>query len=245
MDASRKRHKHIIFAIALLVPCLLMPVQSYRIGDAVGIIIRTNKHKLEAYRHQMPRFGVSTKTKIETQFLLDAENDLKLADDIRLARQPQSNNHYRNYGDGKQQELLRMSMQFDEGFHHISTIDIYNPSQRPSRKALDTLIIKFVYSASDGSIHSVQQEMRYRDSQSNGGGLNTMPKSFNVEYVWIEEADVDLDSGVFTLLTAVLLITVLGMFDICCNSGSEDNEGTYTKAKKDYSKTNNGFAKRL
>lgn len=210
-----------------------MPVQSYRIGDAVGIIIRTNKHKLEAYRHQMPRFGVSTKTKIETQFLLDAENDLKLA----------NNNHYRNYGDSKQEELLRMSMQFDEGFHHISTIDVYNPSQRPSRKALDTLIIKFVYSASDGSIHSVQQEMRYRD-QSNGGGLNKMPKSFNVEYVWIEEADVDLDSGVFTLFAAVLLVAVLGMFDICCGSGSEENGGTYTKAKRD-SSTTDGFAKRL
>jgi len=219
-----------------------MPVQSYRIGDAVGIIIRTNKHKLEAYRHQMPRFGVSTKTKIETQFLLDAENDLKLADDIRLARQSQNNNH-RNYDDGKQAELLRMSMQFDEGFHHISTIDVYNPSQRPSRKALDTLIIKFVYSASDGSIHSVQQEMRYRDSQSNGGGLNTMPKSFNVEYVWIEEADVDLESGVFTLFAAVLLVAVLGMFDICCGSGSEDNGGTY-KAKKE-SSTTDGLAKRL
>mmetsp|Transcript_6740 Transcript_6740/g.10552 ORF Transcript_6740/g.10552 Transcript_6740/m.10552 type:complete len:245 (-) Transcript_6740:357-1091(-) len=244
MDA----YKHIILAIALLVLCPPLPVQSYRIGDAVGIIIRTNKHKLEAYRHQMPRFGVSTKTKIETQFLLDAENDLKLADDIRLARQPLSNNHYRNYGDSKRGELLRMSMQFDEGFHHISTIDVFNPSQLPSRKALDTLIIKFVYSASDGSdgsIHSVQQEMRYRDSQSNGGGLNTMPKSFNVEYVWIEEADVDLDSGVFTLFAAVLLVAVLGMFDICCGSGSEDNGGTYTKTKRDSSKTTDGFAKRL
>ena len=189
----------------------------------------------------MPRFGVSTKTKIDTQFLLDAGSDLKLADDFRLARQ-QNNDHHHNYDD----ELLRMSMQFDEGFHHISTIDVYNPLQRPVRKALDTLVIKFVYSASDGSIHSVQQETRYNDSQSSGGGRNTMPKSFTVEYVWIEEADVDLDSGVFALFAVVLLVVFLGMLDICSGSnGSEGNGGAYATAKKVSSKSSDGFAKRL
>lgn len=186
----------------------------------------------------MPRFGVSTKTKIDTQFLLEAGNDLKLADDIRLARQ-QNNQHHHNFDDNT---ILRMSMQFDEGFHHISTIDVYNPAQRPARKALDTLVIKFVYSASDGSIHSVQQETRYEDPQSNGGGRNSMPKSFDVEYVWIEEADVDLDSGVFALFAIVLLVAMLGM---CGNgSGSEGNGGTYATAQKS-SKSTDGFAKRL
>ena len=227
-----------LLAIALaLLSALPLSVRSYRIGDAVGIIIRTHKHKLEAYRNQMPRFGVSTKTKIDTQFLLEAENDLKLADDIRLARQ-QNNQHHHNYDDN----ILRMSMQFDEGFHHISTIDVYNPAQRPARKALDTLVIKFVYSASDGSIHSVQQETRYKDPQSNGGGRNSMPKSFDVEYIWIEEADVDLDSGVFALFAVVLLLAMLGM---CGNgSGSEGNGGTYATAQKS-SKSTDGFAKRL
>ncbi|KAK1744309.1 hypothetical protein QTG54_004842 [Skeletonema marinoi] len=243
MDSTMKRHK-LILSIALFALCLPLSVQSYRIGDAVGIIIRTNKHKLEAYRHQMPRFGVSTKTKIETQFLIDAAgNDLKLADGIRLARQKQ-NPHHHNYEDNTQEELLRMSMQFDEGFHHISTIDVYNPSQRPPRKALDTLIIKFVYSASDGSIHSVQQQTRYRDFQPNGGGRNTMPKSFTVEYVWIEEADVDLESGVLFLFAIVLLVALLGMMDVCCGSEIEENGGTYSTARK-APKSADDFAKRL
>jgi len=234
-------HKHFVALFFFLSLPLL--ARSYRIGDAVGIIIRTNKQKLEAYRHQMPRFGVSTKTKIDTQFLLDAGSDLKLADDIRLAKQ-QNNNHHHNYDDNKQDELIRMSMQFDEGFHHISTIDVYNPLQRPGRKALDTLVIKFVYSASDGSIHSVQQETRYIHSQSNGGGRNTMPKSFNVEYVWIEEADVDLDSGVFTLFAAVLLIAMLGMLDICCGNNGSDGNGD-TSATTSKASSSDGFAKRL
>lgn len=215
---------------------LPLSIQPYRIGDAVGIIIRTNKHKLEAYRNQMPRFGVSTKSKIDTQFLLEAGNDLKLAD-IRMARQ-QNNQHHHNYDDNT---ILRMSMQFDEGFHHTSTIDVYNPAQRPVRKALDTLVIKFVYSASDGSIHSVQQEARYEDPH-NGGGRNSMPKSFDVEYVWIEEADVDLDSGVFALFAVVLLVAMIGM----CGNGSESegSGGTYATAQKS-SKSTDGFAKRL
>lgn len=238
-----KRHTHIIAKIALLALYLPLPVQSYRIGDAVGIILRTNKHKLEAYRHQMPRFGVSTKTKIDTQFLLDAGDDLKLADDIRLARQQQ--NHHHNYDDSLQEELLRLSMSFDEGFHHISLIDVYNPSQRPPRKALDTLVIKFVYSASDGSIHSVQQETQYRDLQPNGGGRYSMPKSFTVEYVWIEEADVDLEGGVFVLFAVVLFVALLGMVDICCGSGSGENRSGSNVMSRKFSSnsSSNGFAK--
>lgn len=236
-----KRHIQ-IFVIAVFALYLPLSVQSYRIGDAVGIIIRTNKQKLEAYRHMMPRFGVSTKTKIETSFLLDAGDDLKLADDIRLAKQQQ--NHH-NYDDSLEAELLRVSMSFDEGFHHISLIDVYNPSQRPPRKALETLVIKFVYSASDGSIHSVQQEARFRDFQPIGGGQNTMPKSFTVEYVWIEEADVDLEGGVFVLFGIVLLVALLGMADICCgSSGSGDNgSGSYDATAS--SNSSDGFAKRL
>lgn len=229
-----KRHIHIIFAkISLLALHLLLPAQSYRVGDAVGIIIRTNKHKIEAYRHQMPRFGVSTKTKIDTQFLLGAGDDLKLVDDVRLARQQPIVS--------LQEELILLSMSFDEGFHHTSLIDVYNPSQRPPRKALDTLVITFVYSASDGSIHSVQQDVRYRDLQQKGGRY-TMPKSFTVEYVWIEEADVDLEGGAFVLFAVVLIVAIFGMVDICCGSGSEESEsGRYLPARR----ASDGFAKRL
>ena len=227
---------------------LPLPTQAYRIGDAVGIIIRTNKHKLEAYRHQMPRFGVSTKTKFETQFLLDAPGeDIKLlSNDILTRRQQQRNNNDNNYN---KEQLLRMSMSFDEGFHHISWIDIYNPSQQPShRRALETLIIKFVYSANDGSIHSVQQDTRYRDNNSGGGDNKMMPKSFTVEYVWIEEADVDLESGIFVLFAVVFFVALFGMVDVCCGGSDGDNRygSVGVKARKSsLSNDSDGFAKRL
>lgn len=235
---------------------LPLSTQAYRIGDAVGIIIRTNKHKLEAYRHQMPRFGVSTKTKFETQFLLDAPGeDIKLlANDIRTRRQQQQQRNSNNNND--KEVLLRMSMSFDEGFHHISWIDIYNPSQQPShRRALETLIIKFVYSANDGSIHSVQQDTRYRDNNSGGGSIDNkmMPKSFTVEYVWIEEADVDLESGILLLFAVVFFVALFGMVDVCCGGSDSDNRygsvggrnGGAKARKSSLSNDSDGFAKRL
>ena len=259
-------HRHILAMIAscycyalLLFFNLPLSTHAYRIGDAVGIIIRTNKHKLEAYRHQMPRFGVSTKTKFETQFLLDAPGeDIKLlTNDIRTRRQQQ---HQRNNDDNSnnKEELLRMSMSFDEGFHHISWIDIYNPSQQPShRRALETLIIKFVYSANDGSIHSVQQDTRYHDNNSGGGGSidnKMMPKSFTVEYVWIEEADIDLESGIFVLCAVVFFVALFGMVEVCCGGSDGDNRygsvvggrnGGVKARKSSLSNENDGFAKRL
>ena len=252
-------HRHILAMIASCYALLLffnlpLPTHAYRIGDAVGIIIRTNKHKLEAYRHQMPRFGVSTKTKFETQFLLDAPGeDIKLlTNDIRTRRQQQRNSN----DNSNKEELLRMSMSFDEGFHHISWIDIYNPSQQPThRRALETLIIKFVYSANDGSIHSVQQDTRYRDNNSGGGGGNNkmMPKSFTVEYVWIEEADVDLESGIFVLFAVVFFIALFVMVDVCCGGSDSDNgygsvggrNGGVKARKSSLSNDSDGFAKRL
>ena len=240
-----------VYCYALLFFFFNLPLSThaYRIGDAVGIIIRTNKHKLEAYRHQMPRFGVSTKTKFETQFLLDAPGeDIKLlSNDIRTRRQRQQRN---SNDSSNKEELLRMSMSFDEGFHHISWIDIYNPSQQPThRRALETLIIKFVYSANDGSIHSVQQDTRYRDNNSGGGGNNKMmPKSFTVEYVWIEEADVDLESGIFVLFAVVFFVALFGMVDVCCGGSDGDNRygSVGVKARKSsLSNDSDGFAKRL
>lgn len=234
---------------------LPLPTHAYRIGDAVGIIIRTNKHKLEAYRHQMPRFGVSTKTKFETQFLLDAPGeDIKLlSNDIQTRRRQQQQRN--NNDNNNKEQLLRMSMSFDEGFHHISWIDIYNPSQQPThRRALETLIIKFVYSANDGSIHSVQQDTRYRDNNS-GSGIdnNVMPKSFTVEYVWIEEADVDLESGIFVLFAVVFFVALFGMVDVCCGGSDGDNRyksvggriGGVKARKSSLSNDSDGFAKRL
>ncbi|KAL7454564.1 hypothetical protein ACHAWC_006199 [Mediolabrus comicus] len=149
-----------------------------------------------------------------------------------------------------------MSMSFDEGFHHISWIDIYNPSQPSHRRSLETLIIKFVYSANDGSIHSVQQDTRYRDNNSGGGSIDNkmMPKSFTVEYIWIEEADVDLESGIFVLFAVVFFVALFGMVDVCCGGSDSDNRhgsvvggrnGSAKARKSSLSNDSDGFAKRL
>ena len=259
---------HSSYALLLLCYLALPVIHSYRIGDAVGIIIRTNKHKqsLEAYRNQMPRFGVSTKTKIDTQFLIDASSsDDVRSETTRKQNQPPPPRNYHHIDDNlKEESLLRLSMSFDEGFHHISWLDVYNPSHnhnnRPS--SLETLIIKFVYSASDGSIHSVQQEARYyqRGGDGKNDNYNKMPKSFTVEYIWIEEADVDFESGVFVLFAVVLFVALFGMVDVCCGSSSSSTDAAYgsgggTRYYASHKKTmtkssssndsSDGFAKRL
>ena len=239
------KHKAVIAIGLFTIICLPLPVYSYRIGDAVGIIIRTNKHKqLETFRHQMPRFGWSTKTKIETQVLLDATNnyyDLKFADDARIQRQQQQQ-HHDSDRIFQEESRLSLSLQLDEGLHHTSAIDVFN---RSTGKALHSLVINFVYSSSDGSIHSVQQDAQYQQILKNGARKNEIPRSFTVEYIWIEEADVDIDSGVFVLFTIICYFALFGMVSVCRGiNGNVNNEKGYVTPRKEMPKVE-GYAKKL
>ena len=197
----------------------LLKSSAYRIGDAVGILLRTTSHShLEAYRHQMPRFGVSTKTRFDISSLTTNLDDTQSTD--RWNRVETTN------------ENIRLSISFDEGFHHIPWLDV-----RTKRHTLEKLIITFVYSASDGSIHAVHREIKYMD----GVGTN---KSFVVEYIWIEEADVDMQSGIMVLFVCVVLFVLAGMVGECSASQSR------RERRKDSSflsmPTNSeGFSKRL
>mmetsp|Transcript_33392 Transcript_33392/g.56783 ORF Transcript_33392/g.56783 Transcript_33392/m.56783 type:complete len:256 (-) Transcript_33392:162-929(-) len=234
---------------------------AYRIGDAVGILLRTHTPSngsatLEAYRHQLPRFGVSTKTRFDTSSLLNA-------DDIRLSEQGITNNNNKpqrrkinkmvNDAGAAPSEHLRLSLSFDEGFHHIPWLDVYNPSQY-NEKVLQNLIITIVYSGSDGSIHAVHRETKYanKDNNKKNVGKDGMPKSFTVEYIWVNEADVDVQGGLLALFVAVLVVSLSGMLGACISSGddsgSRSGKGKYKEKHSSESLavgTSGGYTKSL
>jgi hypothetical protein len=199
---------------------------AYRLGDAVGILLRTSTstsdappQKLEAYRHQMPRFGISTKTRFDISTLLQDANSDAVVDRVR------------NLIDSE--DKIRLSISFDEGFHHIPWLDVYN---KHSAKLLSDLTITFVYSGSDGSIHAVHRQSTMVD-------VNEHHKSFVVEYIWIEEANVDIRGGVLVLFSCVVLFVLVGMVGECSLADLRRNRG------KDgvflSTSSSEGFTKRL
>ena len=157
----------------------------------------------------MPRFGISTKTRFDiTSF--------------------QNTNDAENTHRPNKEEQIRFSLSFDEGFHHIPWLDVYN-----KHHTLEKLIITFVYSASDGSIHAVHRTTQYIEGQST---------SFTIEYVWIEEADVDMQSGVVMLFLSVMVVLLMGVLGECClgSESKRQREGDFFLASN-----SEGFAKRL
>ena len=83
---------------------------AYRQGDAIGILLKVHtpssgSQTLEAYRHQLPRFGVSTKTRFDISTLLNA-------DDIRLSSEEV---------DSKQQQQQQPRKKSDEEKRYQNT----------------------------------------------------------------------------------------------------------------------------
>jgi hypothetical protein len=132
-------------------------------------------------------------------------------------------------------EHLRLSMSFDGGFHRIPWTDVYDPPRRGGGgggggRALESLIVTIVYSGGDGTIHAVHREARYRDVDESGGmgngggGTGAMPGSyFDVDYVWINEADVDVGGGMLVLFVAVLLASLGAMVGSCGSPSSSSS----------------------
>jgi hypothetical protein len=97
---------------------------------------------------------------------------------------------------------------------------------------LESLIVTIVYSGGDGTIHAVHREARYRNVDDGGGGgvggtggggegrtVGKMPgSSFDVDYVWINEADVDVGGGTLVLFVAVLLASLGAIVGSCGSS---------------------------
>lgn len=246
--------------ILLVYISLLTTAFAYRQGDAIGILLRTHtpssgSNTLEAYRHQLPRFGVDTRTRFDVSALLN-NDDIRLIsgeDNNNSKASPKRPSQQRQRGNNKASddeilnEHLRLSVAFDEAYHHIPWLDVYNPSKNNNNeKMLQNLIITIVYSSSDGSIHAIHRETKYQDN-SRGGVLNK--KSFTVEYIWINEADVDLQGGLLTMFLAVLFVSLAGMVGAC--TSSTDDWGNVRGKKYDKEKRSSssleadGFAKRL
>lgn len=189
---------------------------------------------------------------------------------------PRTHHHSKEEDVMNNNEHFRLSLSFDEGFHHIPWLDVYNPSSSKSKskynnnKVLENLIITIVYSGSDGSIHAVHRETAYRDTtdtahtansdnKGGGGGNNGMPKSFTVEYIWVNEADVDVQGGMLVMFAAVLLVALSGVIGACTTSSSSSGEEDYDigaargkKYKEKHSSSSlgvssggGGFAKRM
>lgn len=211
---------HFFVAVVLL-------VDAYRHGDTVGILIKTHtpssktSRTLEAYRHQLPRFGISTVAHVNIMDLLKADEEF-----IALSKNgqhpPQRDKVVvpRERHNNVQPEHLRFSLSFDGGFHHIPWMDVYNPHSGDG-KALSNLVITIVYSSSDGSIHGVHhQEAIYQD----GIDTNTMPKSFNIEYIWVNEADVDVQGGFLVLFGTVVVASLYMMVGVFKSSSTVDDD---------------------
>jgi hypothetical protein len=219
---------------------LLLPpsVSSYRLGDAVGLLLRTQgaggssggggggTNTLEAYRHQLPRFGISTRARFDISSLFDAEEE--------------------GGGEGREARgrrgKLRLSMSFDDsGFHRIPWTDVYDPPPSSSRhwgaggdmvdggvdggvgRALESLVINIVYSSGDGTIHAIHREARYRTAPD-----GSMPRTFDVEYVWMNEADVDVSSGMLVMFVAVIAYTLVAMVGSCRGGGGSPSYSSYS-----------------
>ncbi|KAL3761368.1 hypothetical protein ACHAWU_000502 [Discostella pseudostelligera] len=224
---------------------LVVVANAYRHGDAVGILIKTHtpssgSKTLEAYRHQLPRFGISTVAHFDVMNLLDADEEF-IAHSTLVSENDHRRQQQQRQGQQlhQQREHLRFSLSFDGGFHHIPWMDVYNPSNGDGGKALSNLVITIVYSSSDGSIHGVHyREAKYRNvgdsissSTSDGVGEfgddsnNDMPKSFNVEYIWVNEADVDVRGGLLVLFGAVFIASLYGMVGAFKSSNLDDDIG--------------------
>ena len=204
------------FLTALLVIAaalsIVAPASGYRIGDSVGILLRTHTASrgggtVEAYRQQLPRFGVSTTTRFDVASLVEAE-DVRMSDDAHARRKT-------NEAETSPGDHLRLSLSFDEGFHRIPWIEVYDASRRHA-KALERLEITLVYSGSDGSIHAVQSATKYRAGGVGDDG-DAPPKSFTVEYIWVNEADVDARGALLALFLAVLVASLGGIVGACCH----------------------------
>ena len=226
---------NIIGVILLLFSISIRSIFAYRQGDAVGILLKTHSPSkgsstLEAYRHHLPRFGVSTKTRFDISTLLN-DDDIRLAEDNKPSRHNQRVNNDLS-------EHLRLSIAFDEGFHNIPWLDVYNPKYN-NEKMLQSLTITIVYSASDGYIHAVHRETKYQSPITN-------KKSFIVEYIWVEEADVDVQSGLLVMFGIVFIVLILIIVSSCTTTEYGMNGKTSKRYTEMHSSLGGGdFAKSL
>jgi hypothetical protein len=241
-----------MMVVFLLMTIILLSSPShaaYRIGDAVGILIRTSTSSsssaasttttsviIEAYRHQLPRFGLSTRTSFDIRTLIHGPEYLQDASNHK-----QRNNIVEEQQQQQQQQPqnLRLSISFDDGFHHIPWVDVYNNNNNNNNKnhrVLESLVITIIYSSGDGRIHAVHRNVKYTTTATATTTTTVhVPKKFNVEYIWINESDINIQDGILTMYICVLLVSLLGVMEAFrAATGTASTSSTSSKSSSLY-----------
>jgi hypothetical protein len=132
----------------------------------------------------------------------------------------------------------RFSIAFEEGLHSLPYLD---------GQMLQTLQVTFIYSRSgEGRIHSVQYETI---RSQNGLALNAKIP-IDVEFEWLEEDPVNLDTAFTVMFVATLVASMVFLLQLCSvgdSGGNNNNNNTtnndlnadeYGRKKKGWSSTN-------
>lgn len=106
-------------------------------------------------------------------------------------------------------KIQKLSLGFEEGFHQISYIDTTN---------LGRIRVSFVYSKSGaGAIHSVSAEPVMKNTHEQYSSTE-----IEVDYIWVEEEPVDIQSGSVIMFAATLFVSIMFLLQAC---GLSDGEG--------------------
>lgn len=116
----------------------------------------------------------------------------------------------------------RFSLGFEEGLWGLPWTEVKNLMG----ETLDTLTVTFVYSKSGGgAIHSVTSAPKFRSR-----GEEPSSSQLRIEYQWMEEEPVDIQSGstlmfLATLISAVIFLTqACGLGDDMGDADDEDHD---------------------
>jgi len=169
----------------------------YKIGTPVPLLIRTPTGTVEALRSQMPLFGVPTAADIETASLSskDAEQKRKLTASLA-------------FGGGA-------SASFGERAVSAPWVDVLT-----NEKALERLTVTFVY-CRDGDLHSVSSSASFVDLKT---ADEDALSHFRVEYLWVEEANVDLAGGLTVIMGVIVLVSLVIVVKSCGSMGTIDED---------------------
>jgi len=190
----------------------------YKMGAPVQMLIRTPTGTVEALRSQMPLFGVPTSASIEKSSLEPKDTKEK----------PKRLVASLTFGGGG-------SASFGERTVSAPWVDV-----RTSDRVLETLTVTFVY-CRDGDVHGVSSSGKFVDLKH--ADEETISR-FRVEYVWIEEADIDLTGGLSVTMGVVVLVSLIILVRSCGSmekleeedrGNAADGSAGYHGSAQDYS----------
>lgn len=100
------------------------------------------------------------------------------------------------------------SLGFEEGAHVLPWVD---------GRRTETLFVTFVYSRNAGVIHSVSSMPTYKEQ-----GQAAPDKRTIIMFQWVQEEPVDTDAGLGVMFLAVLVVSILYLFEACGLSETTD-----------------------